>query len=172
MTQFPESMLAVIKAATQRHGNDVAAAAAEAEAEVRKLPEYASLAELLVSAAVRDAVYAARHKINVAIKRDSWTGPAKVVVGLSTGVEQAMTSCFSYCIGGRLLGDLTGFDLPKIAQLSQSQADGHLFNVRLVQWLQANGVAEGRRVRDCVTESRLRQAFANLGKMAQSSDVG
>lgn len=161
--RFPDSVINAATAAAEAYPDDVAAAASAAEYDIRGLAEFPALVASLVSAAVRELVYDARHAANVRTRKQAgrYGTPAKVVPGGSPAVERVYESVYDYYIGGTTLGALKGEDLQGIAEREQGLAEGHLFNASLCGRL-ATRVPVGRRVRDVVPEQELRKMFKKL----------
>lgn len=158
--QFPDSVLRIAEEAAAKYQDDIDRAAEKAEKDIRSLPDFDGLVEMLLSYAVRNLVHEARHKSNTQIRRITgrYGGPAKVVVGRSASVARACESYYSYCVAGKALGSLLGADLEAAAQAENAIAEGHLFRVRLCRRLREM-VPDEKRVRDVVSEKKLRAIF-------------
>jgi hypothetical protein len=161
--RMPESVIAAAALAAQEHPDDVARATAEAERAVRELPEFPDLMAGLVTGAVRELVYDARHASNVRTRRQAgrYGTPAKVSPGGSPAVERVYESVYDYFIAGTTLGALRGEELQAVAEKEQGLAEGHLFNAGLCARL-SKMVPPGQRVRDAVPERQLRGLFKKV----------
>lgn len=173
MMEFPSELVEVIERVAQQYSGDIPAAVEQAEKEIVKLPCYKQTVTMLVRRAIMELIYGARHKTNVAIKRDTgyYEETAKQKVGLDeTGViNRVYKSVYDYCIGAKTLGYLTGKELPELASKERNQASGHLFNAALLDWLQSQGVTGDKKVREVVGERKLRATFDRLYKELQKA---
>lgn len=165
--KFPEEVLCVCRAASERHPEDVSAAVDEAVARLKRLASYPDLVETLVRQAVQDLVYEARHVKNVRTRRENggYGGPPKVTVGGNAEIGRVYEDVFAYRIAGTTLGSLTGAELPAVASKEREIAGGHLFNAALCERL-ARSVPVERTVREVVSEKRLRALFRELRRPA------
>ena len=171
--QIPESVKAVVQQACEQHPEDISAAVDTAEQLVHALPEYKSIVRGLIRNCIQELVYDARHVANVATKRNGgyYGGPGKVMVGKSESVQQVYQSVYAYYIAGTTLGELLGKDIPSVREHERSIANGHLFNVRLLEWLESQGVRGDKKVREVVPEKKLRIHFDRLYKEVQRDDA-
>lgn len=143
-----------------------------AEDKVRKLPDFKQHVEALVSAAIRQTVYDVRHEDNRRIKYDAgvYNRPAKVNPGTSTVVNRTYRSVFDYHIMGVVLGNILGGELDRIIQTHGEIAEGHLKLVRIAEWLKTQRIPANKRVRDVVSEKKLRAQFVRIfGKGAENA---
>lgn len=162
MTEYPESVLRIAKAAVLKYKEDVQEAVKEANKNVRRLKNFDELVDLLVSKAMQDLVYDVRHTTNVQTRRDEGKyGPgAKVGVGSSEAVQRASQSVLdSYFIGATVLGSLLGKQLQEIEDSERMIANGHNFNAELCSRLKPL-VPANKTVRECVSKRKIRTIWA------------
>jgi len=162
--EVPEPIRRAVAAADDRHPSCVDRAVELALRRITELPDYESYVAGLVHNAVRELVHARRGQRNTAMRREQgeYGRPAKVNPLLSAAVSGAYESVYLYRLGGAVLGDLTGEALEQVARSEEEGARTKLFNARLARWCLAQGVAEGRRVRDVIPEKKLAAAFRRL----------
>lgn len=162
--QLPQSVIKAAQAADAAHPTDVNAATDAALAVIQALPEFGQLVGLLVREAVQGEIYAARHRTNVQIKREQglYGQPPKVVVGRSADIDRIYESVYNVRIGGTVLGELTGDAIPALRAGELASAAGHQYNAALLAWLESQGVRGDKRVRDVVSEKRLKKAMQDL----------
>lgn len=163
---LPRHVLQAATDAAAAHPTDPDAATDQALKAVRRMPDFNEFVESLVRRAIQDAVYAARHAHNVRVKRQQgvYGPPPAVLPSAADDVARAYESVYSYRIGGTVLGDLTGDQLPVVAAAEIERSKGHQFNAALVEWLRSQGVTGDRRVRDVVAEKKLEQNFRRIHK--------
>lgn len=162
--EFPSSVTAIINSAAAKYPSDINRAVTIAERLIRRLPEFDELVSMLVRDSILGKIHDARHCANIRMKRDAgaYGGPAKVVSGLSDAVNRVAESVYyNFAIDGKALGNIMGDELKRIAGDERAKSDGHMFNYRLCQRLAAM-VPEGKRVRDAVTEKKLKSIFRDL----------
>ncbi len=160
---IPESVRLLAEAAAQNNTQDIQAAVDEAVASVRELPDYDDLVADLVRNCLQELVYDARHKTNVQIKRESGYYGQAGKPRQTGAVEEAYQSVYEYRISGTLLGELRGEDLLPLVASETAIGNGHLFNASLLAWLARDvKVPADKRVRQCVTEKKLRAEFDRL----------
>lgn len=156
---FAESLEQIISDVVGKHPSDIDAAVEECDRRVKRLADYADFTDGLVKQALRHQICDFRHKANTAQKKaaGSYGTQARVSTGCSDAVADAAAekSLYDYFIGGTVLGELTGEQLPEIADSEQTRADGHAFNAALCRDL-APLVAANKTVRQAVREGRLR----------------
>ena len=154
---YPKSVYEIVTRAANKHKQNIESAVAMAVAGVKKLPEYSSIVDSLVYSAIQDLVYDSRHNANTSIKRQSgaYGGKSKIVVGQSVSIQEAYQSIYDIRIAGNILGYIVGKELAGLAEKERATGDGHYVNAKLVESLVAI-VPENKRVRDAVTEKRLR----------------
>ena len=160
MVLIPENVQKVVEDATARYASDIDRATREAMKRIKKLPEYPQLVEMFLEKAVQEMVYDARHIVNVRTKRQAgvYGGKGKVRVGDSSAVRRVTDSMYNYHIAGTVLGLVIGKDLPTIAESELRIGNGHLHNSRLCYYL-SRIVPKDKRVKDAVTEKKLRELF-------------
>lgn len=160
--QFPDSFLVVIREKTNRYGSDIAKAVEESEKALRKLPEFESQIEAMVTNAIRDLVYDERHVINVKLKRESGRyNNESTMKGLDPSIVKVHQSLYEYFIAGTTLGDLYGKQLSQIADNENAIAEGHQFNAGLCNWLR-KVVPDEKQVKQVVSEKQLRNIFSKV----------
>ena len=139
-------------------------ATAEVLRRVKRLVGYAEYIEDLVAKAIRTFVEEERHKINVQMRRESgyYGGQAKVVIADSHGVEIAKRSVYLYNMGGSVLGELTGEELPGIINREEHAGKGHFFNAALLKWILVKGIGAEQKVKNAVPEKLLMVNFTRI----------
>ncbi len=161
--EIPAAITAVVREATALHIADVGKATQAAIEAVRALPEFKQLRDVLIDHAVQTLVYQARGTLTSAVAAQAaYTGPPKVNVGNSAAVNRVAASVYNHAIGGTRLGDLTGTELASIAETEEEIARGHQFNAALCRWCRDQGVKDNQRVRDVISEQKLRAAYNRL----------
>lgn len=162
---FAESLAEIIADVSVKHSADIGAGVDEAERRVKRLPDFPDFAGDLIRQALREQIHQYRHKINRQQRYDAgaYGGSAKVISASSRAVnDAARDKCYyDYFIGGTVLGELTGAELPDIAASEEEKAEGCTFNALLCRQL-AKVVPDEKRVRDAVTETKLRALFMRL----------
>ncbi len=158
--KFNEDVLKAAAKAAADHPDDIPKAVAQAEKAIRRFPDFDEMIDSLVSQAITDLIYDARHTISKRMRNAAgdYAPDAKVVVGKSAAVQAAARSVYDYCIGGTTLGMLTGEQLRAVADSEEAIANGHLVNVRLARKL-ASIVPLKKTVREVVKEARLQKIF-------------
>lgn len=161
--QFPAEILEIIRKSADKHKTDIPAATSEAERKIRARPDFGSVVDTLVRAAIQEQVYVARHRITSRIKYETgqYGGPPKVIAGESVGGRRAAISCYEHRIAGTILGLVLGENLMDIADSEDAIGNGHLFNARLAMALRPL-VPDGKYVKDAVPEKKLRVIMENL----------
>jgi len=161
MADYPPKIVKAARDARDAHPDDIPAAVAEAEAAIRKMPEFASLVEKLITHSIRELVYSARHEWNENFKKDNGfysTNKSRPIEGC---VNEAYASVYLYKVGGSILGKLTGEDALRIATSELTIANGHLFNHRLLSFLGGVVPAE-KRVEEVLSEKKLKKEFDRI----------
>jgi hypothetical protein len=150
----------VIACAEARTATDAALA------RIRQLPEFNSLVDKMLWDAVNGMVHNARNWENVKAKRDilaGYLGPAKVSAAGSTAVNEAYCSVLDrYRIGKTCLGDVYGRDIAGIRRSQKEQANGCLFNDRLLELFEGEDVPANKTIRECVSARRADELFASV----------
>ena len=171
MANFPVNLIAIVDRAAAAHPTSIEAAVAEAKAYARLASNYAEFVEQLIDGSIQELVYDARHKVNVSIKRQAGHyGKPALVEGCTGAISDAYRSVYDYFVGGCILGNLMGRELSTLASSERAKAGGHLFNAQLLSELTAL-VPEGERVRDAVTEPRLRAMFKKVHGEVQAHEA-
>lgn len=167
---FPQHVTDITKECAAKHGMDAKEATKCAIGKIRKLPDYGDLVEMLIEHAVLELVYDARHRSNIAMRAAAgqYGTPAKVQSSQSSAIQRVAESLYLYAIGGTVLGNITGEQLPQLAATEAAIAEGHEFNARLCLRL-SKLVPKNKVVRDCVSERRLRNIFKELGAGGDSA---
>lgn len=153
---LPEAVTAIVREAVAKH-DAIGDATAEAEARIRALPDFASLVDELVRRAVAKLVGDMRHAVTTAIKKETGqygTG-GKIDYQQSEAVNAVFQGMYDLAVAGTKLGALYGEELPAAAETERNIGNGHLANARLLDQLRPI-VKDGKRVRECVPEKRLR----------------
>jgi hypothetical protein len=152
------------------HGNFTEALDAW-ESQVAAQPDFQDYARSLLRAAGTAMIGQARHSVNVSIRKASGGYGGPPVVKPGTEVVEVALSCFDYCIGGELLGDLIVSDLPKIAEDEDTAAEGHRFNAALCRAIHGKSKKKSVPVREGINEKTLQSLFKNLQK-AEKKQAG
>lgn len=161
---FSSEVYDIIAEAFQQHPNDINACADAAEQAIRAMEGFEDMVALHISRSVKHLVYDYRGRINMNLRRQTgeYGQPAKVDPA-SPAVRQVYAeSWYLYCIGRKTLGELLGSELPDVVTGERTKAEGHLFNVALLEYL-AQRVPDDKRVRDVFSERQL----ARLAKKLQ-----
>lgn len=160
---LPQSVIDIARECAAAHGADIAEATRLAEQRIRALPDFEQIVNTLITAAVRDMVYDARHATNARFKREAgyYGRRGRVDTAASEVVNRAAKSVYAYCIAGTMLGELQGKDLPDLAEKEELTAKGYTFNAVLLREL-AQKVKGEQKVRDVIPENRLKARFDHL----------
>lgn len=165
---YPKNVLKAAKKAAEKYPSDIDKAVATAEKEIRRLDEFEELVGLLVTSAVEDLVYDARHATNRRIRhsvKGRGVAKPKVIVGRSRGVQKVCDNIYQYNIAGTTLGLLRGNQLVKTADSERAIANGHSVNVVLC--LKLSKIVKGRKVvQTTVSQKRLHAIFRQSQKEA------
>lgn len=155
----------IISSSVQNYPTDMKKALEESLERIKRLPNYRSLVEDLIKGHVQTMIYEARHRQNVRIRRETgqYGQPSKVKVGESKEVRDSYMSCYLYFIGGMTLGQMTGDDLVEIALGEKMKAEGHMYNVKLLEAIQPF-VKSDQRVQDAIPEKKLKGIFSRVRK--------
>lgn len=166
MSNELQSIQPIIVEAATKFKDDIDKAVSFAEQQVRALPEFNELVDVLVRQAIRHQISDARHAANVAIHRanGSYGGPSKVAVG--EAVARVAQRCLDYSIGGRSLGSIFGKELIAISTSERAKAAGADFNARLCEELKKIVPAE-KAVREVMTEKQMKTLFLRLKNQKQ-----
>lgn len=162
--EYPPSLRDIVSQAASQHRDDIDKAVDCAYAKWLDDPEREDFVESLERQAIREHIHFWRHRENVEMRREAgmYGGPAKV--GLSTGAANRIAEqCWleTYVIGGRIVGGITGKELPAMAKSEREKADGADFNARLCMKL-ASMVPEEKAVRDVLTDAKFRKVMKEL----------
>jgi hypothetical protein len=161
--EIPSNVIAIARDAAEKHGDDIRAAVVEAEQRIRKLAEFADFENALITNAIQEMVYDARHRWSGQLKKSSggYNTTQNVIPGKTESFAAVTRSLYTYCIGGQMLGSVLGASLTKIASSESAVAAGHVFNARLCRRL-AGMVPEDKTVKQVVSERKLKAIFAEL----------
>jgi hypothetical protein len=162
LANLPTHVTEIIDRVSGEHPDDIPAAVEAAEREIRELPDYDDVVGALLRSAVREAVYDARHKVNVAVKRRAGYYGQPSTPREGERLRSVYDNVFAYHIAGTTLGELRGIDLGTVAEQERAISAGHLFNAELLEWCASHGVTGERRVREVISEDLLRRAFRRL----------
>lgn len=164
MSDISDFVAVTCREADERFPDDADAAVAYAAQQITQHERYNELVSHLFRSAVLAAVHDARHWRNRQMKRERglYGPPAKVTVVDNPVVARAKQSIYAYRLGGMQIGDLTGDRLDSIHNQEEAAARGHLFHVKLIEWLRRNGVTGDVRVRDVISESKLESNFDRI----------
>lgn len=173
---WPDFATELAKDAVEKNGEAQDAIKAFRE-RLRKHKEFPSIVDHLFDVATAELVYQIRHDINTATKKANgyYGKPATVVVGHSKEVQSIYKRFY---FDGQFLGDIAGERLGKLAEKEAAQANGHSLNAALLRRL-VPLVPEGKTVRQCVSEKRLRgilnsvkRSTRKAGELLSGTDNG
>jgi hypothetical protein len=168
--QWPASVLDIATKSARKHADDIDAAVVAAEKAIRKLDEFGELIDALITDAIRQMVYEARHASNTAMKRQAgvYGQPAKVQAGTSEAVQKLYSSVYQMRIAGTMLGLIRGSELPSLAETERSIASGHTLNAVLIESL-IGLVGDDKTVQQCVSEKKLKTLLKKAAETIQSA---
>ena len=154
-----EALLAIVNTEVDANPDDINKAVDNVIAKACRRIIWEVWTTALIRKGVLQLVHDRRHSLNVTMRRDNgeYGVPAKVVAGEATG--RIMADIYMYMIAGKTLGNVTGDELPEIAESEAAKADGHQFNATLCEKL-AKLVKGNKTVRECVSVAKLRKMFA------------
>ena len=121
----------------------------------------------MVTAAVKELIYDARHIRNLAISK-SITRPKEETrqkVQITSKVIEAANSIYNYSIGGRLLGVMTGDEVLESMDEQRALATGQLTTFYFLQVISVK-VTGDRVVRETLTERQLENALKKAAAKA------
>lgn len=162
MSQMPEIVLTIVQEETEANLNNISEATGKAEERIRALPEFnGQIVNSLITDQVRELVYRARHDLATETKRQAgyYGGPAKINRASPSVNGVYHRAYLNYCIGGKTLGDILGKELEAIIVGEKERSNGHLFNSELAAWCKAQGVGDEQRVRDKISEKKIKGFF-------------
>lgn len=164
MADYPESVAKIVSAAVAKHRDDIDRAIETAKGRICLLPEYPELLDKLLIDAVRYLVLNKRHSLNIAMNRAagvySQATGAKDVSALNRAAAEAV-NYFNYYIAGRTLGDLTGAELPEIADAEREKGVGCFRNESILRAL-VPLVKGDKTVRQSVKPKQLEAIFQRV----------
>ena len=164
LEKIPDDVIEAVREADAQHPDDIKEAVRQAIFAVRDLPGYLDFSRSLVDKAIQELIYDARHKADVAMKREAgYYGKPGKTYGLGASVAKVYSSVYAYRIAGTTLGLLRGEQLPSIAASEDRIAEGHRFNAELCRWLRTV-TPDDKTVQESVSEKKLRQTFNRLYK--------
>lgn len=159
---IPEEVQKIVKEAEARNPTDPFKAMEEAMEEIKALPNYLTIAEVLIRQGVQTIVYRERHDRSKEIKASAGGYDTTPKVGRgSRSVNRVYETVYNYRINGTVLGLVRGEDLLGIARTQRAASDGYLFNAELCDWL-ATIVPNGMTVQDKVKRPKLEAKFREL----------
>ena len=167
---IPSDVYRVIKGAVAAHLSDIDRSVEVAHEEITNLPGYKLLAQNLMLDLVRRLVHEERHNLANAQRHESGfyaKNTAKVVASQSAIYRQVAKQgnrerFLNYPMGGKVLGDLTGKDLDRVAKAEGQAMKGHEFNMRLAQYFREDGIGDNEKVRNRYKESSVEEIFAAI----------
>lgn len=160
--KIPKSIESLVALAIEQFPDDTKSAVEKALDDVKKLPEFDTYVEALIRYSLTQLAYAARHQINVKIKKEQGHyATVRKVAATSVVVNRVYRSLYDYRIGGKTLGQVTGRDIDTIINRESASAEGHLFNVRLCYKLQGL-VGVNETVREVLSEKKLQDIFQEV----------
>jgi hypothetical protein len=170
MVSFPEpvheTVHDIINEVVTQFPNDIPGAIKAAEQRLRALPEFDDLVATLITSAVQDLIYQRRGAVNVRLRCAAGEFDTKPRTRLQDSPDTLIVwdNVYGYYIAGRTLGEVRGEDLEAIEEGERNVSKGHEFNAELCRWLRQQGVAGEQRVKDVVSEKKLRTAFRRIRK--------
>ncbi len=170
--QLPDAVLRAVSVGVTTHPDNPADATTLALQTIQALENYTSLIGSLVQQCIQDAVYDERHRRNKIIRREAGLYGAQQQVrrGPSQGaaVGKVYETVYNYYIAGKTIGLVLGCELATIARSEKGVAEGHMFNVRLCEALQATGIQPGQTVRQAVSERQLNLIFSQVREQVRA----
>lgn len=166
MQTLPDSLLEIVKEAATGHPGDPEGATEWAWKQWRKDGAFQEWLEFLAKSAIRSKINDATHSTLSAMRKAAgvYGGRAKVsIASEAVNRVESMLYLDFYQINNNVLGDIHGKALTGLAKTEQAKADGSAFNARLCTRL-ADIVPADKKVRECVSEARVRKLFKELGK--------
>jgi hypothetical protein len=165
---FPESVIVIAKDAAKKFPSNIEGAVDLAEKQIRKLPDFEEMVDQLVRNTIQDLIYDLRHRSNTKTKNDAGYYTAEQKVSKTSEITDTIyNSVYSYCIGGTVLGEILGADLPTIADNERQIAAGHDFNASLCSKL-STLVPEDKKVREALPEQKLKKIFNSIYRKTQA----
>jgi hypothetical protein len=167
---YPEAFTELARKAATKFQSNVAAAVEWLDNQMRKRPELqAECDELFRTAAYRAAIYECRSDDNsslMAMSTPSAVAQQKVFRGASADVA-TIRYLETFKIGGRVLGEIMGSELPGLAAKDRQIGQGFLARSRLCEAL-ARIVAPEKRVGECVTNEQVHQIVIEAKGLAEA----
>lgn len=145
-----------------KHANSIETAVDRLARWVRGRDWFPKWESELVGAQCRNAIHDARHRHNVATRKDMNGGQSKV--GISAAIGELSGKLLAYNIGGRTLGVITGEELDELRTSERERAAGHRFNAVLCEKLRPL-VQDDKTVAECVSSEQLMKVW----KQAQNA---
>lgn len=168
---IPSEVKQIIREQVEKFPSDTERAVREAEKLIHKMasPKFSEFVDVLVRHCIMELAYDERHKINTKIKSlgGYYDTKPKVNLGSVPSVGAAYESVYNYCIGGSILGELTGAELEDLESAERGKAKGHIFNAELLKWLRSSGVRGDKKVKEVISENKLKIAFARILRNTQ-----
>lgn len=164
MAEYPESVAKIVSNAVSRYRDDCERATEFAKARICLLPEYQELVDGMITDAVRHLVNDKRHNLNVAINRaaGAYSKPTEQAdVTALNAAASASVNYFNYFIAGRTLGDLSGAELPELADIEHEKGIGCFRNESILRAL-APLVKGDKTVREAVKPKQLEAIFLRV----------
>jgi hypothetical protein len=119
-------------------------------------------------------VHEARHQINLRIRRPpDPKAAAKVKVdspAISAAFAEIQSSTYNYFLGGKQLGAMTSEDLERTARQEESKSNGHRIHVLWLRSIQ-DLMEEGKTVRECIPEQKLRELRQEVERSVRSGRI-
>src|SRR3990172_11545688 len=165
--EIPREILEVVQTASAKFPDDIPAAIDYAEKHCRRLPDWADYEAGIITHSIQQLVYADRHRVDVAIRRQAghYGGPAQVHAD-GESVLEAYRSYYGYFLQGKTLGTIIGAEFADIADIERGLAAGHEFNAELADVLGEMVPAE-KTVREFLPEKKLARVFGQVRRGMQ-----
>lgn len=164
MANYPESVSKIVSTSVAKYRDDIDKAIDQAKGRICLLPEYDELLDQLLTDAVRYLVLNKRHTLNIAVNRAagvySQSTAPKDVSALNRAATEAV-NYFNYFIAGRTLGDVSGVELPDLADGEHEKGVGCFRNESILRAL-VPLVKGDKTVRQAVKPKQLEAIFQRV----------
>lgn len=162
--RWPDWLQKLVDNADNKYPSDRKKAVEWLFTQVTQHEEYETIVNDLIKNCLQELIYDARHKRDTAMKYDEGYYRSKPNTTYGTAADPVYKMIYEYRINGTTLGDvIVGEESMSIAAKERAIANGHMFNVKLMDWITQNG-REGEAVRDCIPEKKLRARFKAIWK--------
>ncbi len=156
----PKEIRDAVQAAIDANPGDIDQEIADAQRRVRKLRNFRTFVDNLVSYAVKKMVWDLRHQMTRGTKAAAKQWDAAQAKKRPNDPPENLDKIFMGVfvrtkIGGHDLGDILGKDIPALVAAEKMLANGHLLNAELLEWCEGQGVTGDVRVSDVITERKM-----------------